>query len=59
MKSFEPKEWEKLVPGKTSDHKPEKEKLETKILNEKRGEKRKVYNLKDILSKGKIYNNFR
>lgn len=34
MKSHEPKEWEKLVPPKNvGEIKPEREKLETKILN--------------------------
>jgi len=38
MKSHDPKEWEKLVAVKNAgDQKTEREKLETKILNEKRG----------------------
>ena len=42
MKSHDSKEWEKLVASKNVENtKAEREKLETKILNEKRGEKRK------------------
>ena len=52
MKSHEAKEWEKLVPGKSTEQKPEKDRLETKILNEKRGEKRKAFTLKDLMTRG-------
>lgn len=55
MKSHDPKDWEKLVPGKSSEVKPEKDKLESKILHEKRGEKRKYFTLKDLMSKGNFY----
>jgi hypothetical protein len=42
MKSHDHKNWEKLVEVKnTADSKKEIEKLETKILHEKRGEKMK------------------
>ena len=58
MKSHDSKEWEKLVAGK-NEAKPEKEKIETKILNEKRGEKKKVVTLKDLVTRGTHTNNFR
>lgn len=46
MKSHDPKEWEKLVAVKNAaESKGERERLETKILNEKRGEKRKEVKL--------------
>lgn len=42
MKSHQAKEWEKIAATKGAESvKAEREKLETKILNEKRGEKRK------------------
>lgn len=42
MKSHDSKEWEKLVASKNADNpKAEREDLGSKILNEKRGEKRK------------------
>ena len=53
MKSHESKEWEKLVAGK-SESKNEREKIDTKILNEKRGERRKLTNLKDLVTRGTI-----
>lgn len=55
MKSHEPKEWEKLVAAKNSGEvKAEREKLETKILNEKRGDRRKEVKLSDLVSQGNI-----
>lgn len=51
MKSHDSKEWEKLVAGK-SEARSERDKIETKILNEKRGEKKKVVTLKDLVTRG-------
>lgn len=49
MKSHSSKEWEKLVAGKSTE-KAEREKLDTKILNEKRGEKRKEIKLRELVT---------
>ena len=53
MKSFNNKEWEKLATGK-SEFKPENEILTTKALREKRGEKRRLITLKELIKKGTI-----
>ena len=58
MKSHESKEWEKLVVGK-SEARSERDKIETKILNEKRGEKKKAVTLKDLVTKGTFILNIR
>lgn len=58
MKSHDPKEWEKLIAAKNADAgKSEREKIETKILNEKRGEKRKEVKLSELLTQGIRYFN--
>lgn len=60
MKSHDSKEWEKLIASKSaSDPKNEREKVETKILNEKRGEKRKEVKLSELLKQGTHPNNHR
>lgn len=54
MKSHEPKEWEKLVTAGKTEIKQANDKIETKILNEKRGEKRKLVTLKELVTRGKF-----
>jgi len=57
MKSYQPANWDKLSVEKSviateNDH------LSTKILKEKRGEKRKSTTLKDLIKKGTIFRIF-
>jgi hypothetical protein len=58
MKSFTPANWDKLSVEKSTIA-TENDHLTTKILREKRGEKRKSITLRDLIKKGIILHNFR
>jgi hypothetical protein len=58
MKSFQPSQWEKLTVEK-GQIQTESDSLHTKILFEKRGEKRKYTTLRDLIKKGTFFVNFK
>lgn len=58
MKSYQPVNWDKLTVEKSTIT-TENDHLTTKILKEKRGEKRKSITLRDLIKKGILFNNFR
>lgn len=55
MKSYHEKEWEKVQPTGKQVERKERARLETKILNERRGNARSVITLKQLISKGTAY----
>lgn len=58
MKSFLPAQWEKLAVEK-GEVETEHDSLNTKILFEKRGEKRKLTTLRDLIKKGTFLSKIR